>query len=75
VQSVATLRQLSDNPGSLSDNFGLGVRIDRNAHLGVNIFRQLVSDVSEPITDGQDLAPAGVNVEPNGLGLEDDRAV
>ena len=32
LQSVATLRQLSDNPGSVSDNFGLGVRIHRSTH-------------------------------------------
>ena len=34
LHSVASLRQLSDYPGSLSDYFGLGVRIHRNAHKG-----------------------------------------
>jgi hypothetical protein len=33
VQSVATLRQLSEYPGTLSEYFGIGVRIDRNPHL------------------------------------------
>ena len=43
MQSVATLRQLSDYPGSVSDYFGLGVRIHRNTH-PLNNFNGLIDE-------------------------------